>query len=113
MHSRPVLLLITLCVTILAAVTAASLKQDFETDAVGAPPAASTLERTGSGQEGQWIVRTERNVDTQNHVLVQESTDKTDYRFPLAVLKDGLYTNVTLGVRARPLAGQVAQGLGL
>lgn len=113
MNSRPVFLLTILCVTFLAAVTAASLKKDFETDAVGAPPAAFILARTGSGQEGQWIIRLENGVGTPNHVLVQESADKTDDRFPLAVLKDGLYKNVTLSVRARPLAGQVDQAFGL
>jgi hypothetical protein len=44
-------------VTFLAAVNAASLKQDFEADAVGAPPGAFTLARRGSGQEGQWIIQ--------------------------------------------------------
>jgi len=48
-----------------------------------------------------------------NHVLVQESADKTDYRFPVAVLKEGAYKDVVLSVRARPLAGEVDQGFGL
>ncbi len=113
MSSRPIFLLTILCVTFLVAVTAASLKKDFETDAVGAPPAAFILARTGSGQEGQWMIRLEKGVGTTNHVLVQESADKADNRFPLAVLKDGEYKDVTLSVRARPLAGQVDQGFGL
>jgi hypothetical protein len=65
MHSRLVFLFIILCVTFLAAVNAASLKQDFETDAVGAPPAAFTLARTGSVQEVHWIIRLERSAGTQ------------------------------------------------
>jgi hypothetical protein len=46
-------------------------------------------------------------------VLVQESADPTDYRFPLAVLREGIFADVTLTVRARPLSGKVDQGFGL
>jgi len=46
-------------------------------------------------------------------VLLQSSADKTDYRFPVAVLKDESLRDVTLSVRARPLAGEVDQGFGL
>jgi hypothetical protein len=113
MNSRFALMFTTICVMFLAAVTAASLKNDFETDPVGVSPAAFLVARTGAGQEAQWIVRQEKGAGTTNHVLVQESTDKTDNRFPLAVLKDGEYKDVTLSVRARPLAGQVDQGFGL
>src|SRR5262249_41772307 len=59
-----------------------------------------------------WVVRVEKGAD-KNHVLVQESAETTDYRFPLAVLKEGTYKDVTLTVRARPLAGKVDQGFGV
>jgi hypothetical protein len=88
------------------------MKRDFESDAVGAPPAGFEFARTGGGAEGKWIVRTEKGAD-KNHVLVQESADPTDYRFPVAVQKDGAFKDVTLSVRARPLSGQVDQGFGL
>jgi hypothetical protein len=87
-------------------------KRDFEADAVGAPPAGFEFGRTGSGAEGKWVVRLEKGGAT-NHVLVQESADKTDYRFPVAVLKEGSYKDVALSVRARPLSGEVDQGFGL
>jgi len=89
-----------------------STKRDFEADAVGQPPAGFEFARTGGGAEGTWVVRTEKGAD-KNHVLVQESADTTDYRFPVAVLKEGVYTDVTLSVRARPLSGEVDQGFGL
>jgi hypothetical protein len=94
------------------ATAADSLKRDFESDAVGSPPAGFEFARTGRGDEGKWIVRIEKGADT-NHVLVQEGADPTDYRFPVAVLKDGAYSDVTLSVRARPLSGRVDQGFGL
>ena len=46
-------------------------------------------------------------------MLLQSSADKTDYRFPVAVLKDESLRDVTLSVRARPLSGEVDQGFGL
>jgi len=89
-----------------------SQKRDFESDSVGSPPAGFEFGRTGGGAEGKWTVRIEKGAD-KNHVLLQESADPTDYRFPVAVLKEGAYKDVTLSVRARPLSGQVDQGFGL
>jgi 3-keto-disaccharide hydrolase len=103
-----------LLVSSLLALAAAGVpaKRDFESDAVGQPPSGFEFARTGGGAEGKWIVRAEKGAD-KNHVLVQESADTTDYRFPVAVLKDGVYKDVTLNVRARPLSGEVDQGFGL
>jgi hypothetical protein len=85
---------------------------DFASDAVGSAPAAFEFARTGGGAEGKWVVRDDKDK-AGNRVLVQESADKTDYRFPLAVLKEGSYKDVTLSVRAKPLSGEVDQGFGL
>ncbi len=96
-------------------VFAASLEKvtrDFEADSVGAAPPGFEFARTGGGAEGRWLVRVEKGAD-KNHVLVQESADPTDYRFPVAVLREGAYKDVTLSVRARPLSGEVDQGFGL
>lgn len=84
----------------------------FDSDAVGSPPAGFEFERTGQGAEGKWVVRADPDKPS-NHVLVQESADPTDYRFPLAVVKDGPYKDVTLSVRARPVSGKVDQGFGM
>ena len=89
-----------------------SKKLAFDQDSVGSPPAGFEFARTGQGAEGKWVVR----ADTDNpssHVLVQESSDPTDYRFPLAVVKEGSYKDVTLSVRARPVSGEVDQGFGI
>ena len=94
------------------AMAAAPVKKDFESDAVGASPSGFAFARTGGGAEGKWIVRIETGAD-KNRVLVQESADPTDYRFPVAVLEAGAYKDVALSVRARPLSGQVDQGFGL
>jgi hypothetical protein len=85
---------------------------NFQSDAVGSAPAGFEFARTGGGAEGKWVVRDDKDKPA-NRVLVQESADKTDYRFPLAVVKDGTYKNVTLSVRAKPISGEVDQGFGL
>ncbi len=111
MKAHRVVSLIVCSVATLAG-AAGPVTKAFESDGVGASPAAFEFARTGQGAEGRWIVRIEKGAD-KNHVLVQESADPTDYRFPVAVLKDGAYKDVTLSVRARPLSGQVDQGFGL
>jgi hypothetical protein len=85
---------------------------NFEGDVVGGPPAGFEFARTGRGAEGKWIVRADKDRPG-NHLLVQESADPTDYRFPLAVVKEGTYKDVTLSVRARPVSGEVDQGFGM
>src|SRR5437867_2150414 len=110
MKPHTALILVVSSVALVA--TADPVKRDFESDAVGAPPAGFEFGRTGGGAEGKWVVRVEKGAD-KNHVLVQESADTTDYRFPVAVLKEGSYKDVTLTVRARPLSGEVDQGFGL
>src|ERR1700674_3974883 len=78
----------------------------FDSDAVGSPPAGFEFARTGQGAEGKWVVRAGTDKPS-NHVLVQESADTTDYRFPLAVVKEGSFRDVTLSVRAKPISGEV------
>jgi hypothetical protein len=85
---------------------------NFDADKPGEPPAGFEFARTGQGSEGKWVVRAAQDSPS-NHVLVQESADRTDYRFPLAVVKEGSYKDVTLSVRARPVSGEVDQGFGM
>jgi Domain of Unknown Function (DUF1080) len=84
----------------------------FDKDPIGSAPEGFEFARTGKGAEGKWVVRADKD-STSNHVLVQESADPTDYRFPLAIVKEGSYRNVTLSVRAKPISGKVDQGFGL
>lgn len=85
---------------------------NFDQDPVGSPPAGFAFDRTGQGQEGQWIVRADP-TSHKNHVLVQESHDRIDYRYPLAIANAGEYRDVALTVRARPISGEIDQGFGL
>jgi hypothetical protein len=85
---------------------------NFDGDALGAAPAGFEFARTGGGAEGKWVVEADKDKPS-NHVLAQTSADPTDYRFPLAIVKEGSYKDVTLAVRARPVSGKVDQGFGL
>ena len=85
---------------------------NFDNDKVGSPPAGFEFARTGGGPEGTWVVRADPS-SLDKHVLVQESADPTDDRFPLAVVKEGSYKDVALSVRARPISGHVDQGFGM
>src|SRR5712691_11858986 len=85
---------------------------NFDADKPGEPPKGFEFARTGQGAEGKWVIRAAQDAP-KNQVLVQESADSTDYRFPLAVVKDGSYKDVALSVRARPVSGEVDQGFGL
>ena len=77
------------------------------------PPAGVRVCSDGSGRpRGNGSCATDKDKPG-NHVLVQESADPTDYRFPLAVVKEGSYKDVTLSVRARPVSGEVDQGFGM
>lgn len=109
---RPLLLLLAVLSLSTLEASADSLKRDFEADAIGSPPAGFEFGRTGGGAEGRWVVRVEKGGN-DSHVLAQESADPTDYRFPVAVLKDAAYKDAILSVRARPLSGEVDQGFGL
>jgi hypothetical protein len=84
----------------------------FDDDAPGAAPAGFEFARTGNGAEGKWVVEADKDRPA-SHVLTQSSADPTDYRFPLAIVKDGTYKDVTVSVRARPISGKVDQGFGL
>lgn len=90
----------------------APLTFTFDADPPGEAPRAFEFARTGQGAVGKWVVRADQ-TSPSNRVLVQESADPTDYRFPLAVVKEGAWKDVTLSVRARPVSGEVDQGFGL
>jgi len=108
--------LFTLALLGLAAAAAAQEETattfNFDADKPGEPPAGFEFARTGQGAEGKWVVRAALD-SPKNRVLVQESADSTDNRFPLAVVKEGSYKDVTLSVRAKPVSGEVDQGFGL
>ncbi len=112
----PLCSLFTLAALGIAAEVAAEEKSsvtfNFDADKPGEPPKGFEFARTGQGAEGKWVVRADKD-SPNNQLLAQESADRTDYRFPLAVVKEGSYKDVSLSVRAKPVSGEVDQGFGI
>ncbi len=78
----------------------------------GKPPAEFDFARTGQGGQGQWIVASDPTA-TGGKAIEQSSTDRTDYRFPLAIYKPLSAANAEIIVRFKPVAGKVDQAGGI
>ena len=65
---------------------------------VGAPPADFKFARTGQGGQGQWTVVSDP-TSFSGRVIEQSSTDRTDYRFPLAIFKSVVAKNVDVSAQ--------------
>jgi hypothetical protein len=79
---------------------------------VGAAPADFKFVRTGNGGPGQWIVVSD-DTSFAGRVIEQSSTDRTDYRFPLAIFEPIVSRNIEASVRFKPVAGHVDQAGGI
>lgn len=86
---------------------------NFDRDTAGKLPDGFTSALTGKGGIGQWVVLKEATAPSQPNVLAQTSQDKTDYRFPLAIVEGTSYKDLVLSVRFKAISGRVDQGAGL
>jgi hypothetical protein len=59
------------------------------------------------------VVKKDDSAQSKPNVLAQTSSDKTDYRFPLAIAEGTSYTDFTLSVKFKTISGEVDQGAGL
>lgn len=103
---------------LLLAVSSASVGRGTPSMSVDLEKLAANLEpefaiwRTGQGGPAQWAVVADPTA-TGGRAIVQTSTDKTDYRFPLAIYKPHSGKNVEASVRFKPVAGSVDQAGGI
>jgi hypothetical protein len=105
-------LLTGLCaLTCAAIVKAQTTTIDFDTDAIGKPPAGFSYALTGQGKPGVWAVQ--KDDAAHGNVLVQTDADKTDYRFPVAIYDPFTGADVSLSVKFKPISGKGDQGAGL
>ncbi|MGB9364415.1 MAG: family 16 glycoside hydrolase [Xanthobacteraceae bacterium] len=79
---------------------------------VGAVPSDFEFARTGQGGPSQWVV-VEDATATGSRAVEQSSTDRTDYRFPLAIYQPTVAKNVEVTLRFKPVAGRVDQAGGI
>src|SRR6185295_10117016 len=79
---------------------------------VGAAPANFAFARTGQGAIGQWTV-VEDATAASKRAIEQSNTDRTDYRFPLAIYQPTSAKNVEVSLRFKPVAGRIDQAGGI
>jgi len=83
----------------------------IETMAVGDAPADFEFGRTGQGGPARWLVVADTTA-SGGRAIEQVSTDRTDYRFPLAIHKASA-RDVDVSLRFKPVAGKVDQAGGI
>jgi hypothetical protein len=79
---------------------------------VGEPPAGFDVARTGQGGPARWLVVEDKSA-AGGRTIEQVSTDRTDYRFPLAIYKELSARNADVSLRFKPVAGSVDQAGGI
>jgi hypothetical protein len=78
----------------------------------GSPPAGFTFARTGRGRNGAWTV-IEDPTASAGRAIEQTSTDRTDYRFPLAIHESFSAANLSVELRFKAVAGKIDQAGGI
>jgi hypothetical protein len=86
---------------------------DFEGAAPGALPPGVTAALTGSGGPVAWAIVEDPTAPAGPKVLAQTSTDRTDYRFPLAIFETPVAADIDVAVRFKPIAGAVDRAAGI
>ena len=89
------------------------LRQDFESMPVGGPPLGFSLGLTGGGPPPRWVVVEDPSAPAGPHVLAEVSRDRTDMRFPVAVVDGFEARDVAVSTRFRAVDGRVDQAAGL
>ena len=79
---------------------------------VGSLPPEFDSWHTGQGGPAQWMVVADATADG-GLAIEQISTDRTDYRFPLAIYKPVSARNVEVTVRFKPVTGAVDRAGGI
>jgi len=86
---------------------------DFEKDELGKVPAGFSTALTGGGAEVAWVVSEDETARSGRHVLLQESQDATDYRFPMCIYEGVTARDLRATVKFKSIAGKVDQASGL
>ena len=78
----------------------------------GSAPTGFSFARTGKGAAAEWTV-TEDQTASQGRAIEQTSTDRTDYRFPLAIHESLSAANLDVEIRFKAVAGKIDQAEGI
>jgi hypothetical protein len=88
-------------------------RMDFESGQVGALPAGVTTALTGSGGPVKWAIVEDASALAGPKVLAPTSADRTDYRFPLAILDTPTLADLDVSVGFKPVSGEVDRAAGI
>jgi hypothetical protein len=78
----------------------------------GSEPPGFKFARTGQGGPSQWVVVNDETA-FGGRAIEQSSTDRTDYRFPIAIFDAVVARNVSVSLKFKPVAGHVDQAGGI
>ena len=84
----------------------------FSARTIGAPPPGFEFERTGDGGPGRWAVVRD-DTAAGGCALEQQSEDRNDYRFPLAIYKSFSGKNVDMQIHFKAVAGRIDRAGGI
>ncbi len=79
---------------------------------IGGAPTEFEFGLTGRGGPGQWRVVADKTTN-RDRVIEQSSTDRTEYRFPLAIYNAIVAKNVDVSLSFRPVSGRVDRAGGI
>ena len=85
---------------------------NIESMTIGSKPAGFTFARTGQGGDGEWTVSADPSA-AGGRAIEQVSTERTDYRFPLAIPDSFSAANLNAEIRFKAVAGRVDQAAGV
>jgi hypothetical protein len=79
---------------------------------LGSPPVGFSFARTGQGSEGQWTVVAYATA-FGGRAIEQTSTDRTDFRFPLAIHESLSAKDIDVEIRFNAVAGRTDRAAGI
>jgi hypothetical protein len=85
----------------------------FDAKDVGKLPPDFSTALTGGGGPVSWVVREDSTAPDGQAVLVQESADATDYRFPICVYNKFKARDVAAEVSFKAISGKVDEAGGI
>lgn len=95
------------------ALLAPAAEVSFRRDKPGTVPKDWVVAMTHEGGAPKWEIVEDPSAPPPSRVLAQTSDDKTSGRFPLAIYQKAAFSDGTVSVRFKPVAGERDQAAGI
>jgi hypothetical protein len=96
-----------------AAIACGAQTVNFDSVRAGSVPPGWTVAMTHSGGPPKWEVLADPSAPSKPNVLAQTSSDKTDGRFPLAILDSSSFKDGAVSVKCKPVSGAGDRACGM